>query len=116
MTTLDAMNEGRLQQFEAMMEQFAAIEAKYRGVRGELLAKVRSELMRLNPRARQSVDAAPAPAPAAVARPRPSPAAKPRPTPNPVLAAALPSCRMCGRGMKREGELLKCERGHTRSL
>ncbi len=113
MTTLDAMNEGRLQQFEAMMEQFAAIEAKYRGVRGELLAKVRSELMRLNPRARQTAELA---APAPVAAPKPSPVAKPRPTPNPVLAAALPSCRMCGRGMKREGDVLKCERGHTRSV
>ena len=123
MTTMDAMNEGRLQQFEAMMEQFAEIQAKYKGVRGELLAKVRAELMRLNPNSRQP---APTPMPAPVAKPvvaapvaAPAPVAvvaRPRPTPNPVIAAALPSCRVCGRGMKRDGDQLKCERGHTRAL
>lgn len=116
MTTMDAMNEGRLQQFEAMMEQFAEIQAKYKGVRGELLAKVRAELMRLNPNSKQPAPTpmpAPAPAPVVAAAPV---VAKPRPTPNPVIAAALPSCRVCGRGMKRDGEQLKCERGHTRAL
>lgn len=111
MTTMDAMNEGRLQQFEAMMEQFNEIQAKYKGVRGELLAKVRAELMRLNPNSKQ-----PVPPPTPVPAPSPVAVARPRPTPNPVIAAALPSCRVCGRGMKREGDQLKCERGHTRAL
>lgn len=125
MTTMDAMNEGRLQQFETMMQQFAEIQAKYKGVRGELLAKVRAELMRLNPNGKEpSPTPMPAPSPAAViAAPAPTPAPapavvakQPRPTPNPVIAAALPSCRVCGRGMKRDGDSLKCERGHTRAL
>ncbi len=113
-TMTEAMNEGRLKQFEAMMEQLEAIQVKYRGVRGELLAKVRAELMRLNPTGKQELVVPPSP-PTPV--PAPSPAmARPRPTPSATLAAALPSCRMCGRGMKREGDLLKCERGHTRAL
>ncbi len=104
----DTLDEARLEQFEAMMEQFASIQAKYKGVRGELLAKVRAELMRLRPGANSPT---PTP-PVAVAAPRP------RPTPNPVTERALPSCRVCGRGMKvnaSEGNLT-CERGHTRAL
>lgn len=109
------LDQGRLEQFEAMMEQFASIQAKYKGVRGELLAKVRDELMRLRPGANTT----PAPTPP-VEAPKPVLAAvpKPKPTPNPVTANALPSCRVCGRSMK-PGEVEKqlvCERGHTRTL
>lgn len=97
------IDEGRALQFEAMMQRLASLQAKYKGVRGELLAKVRDELMSLKP----AKDAPASP---------PRPAA--RATPNPVVQNALPSCRMCGRGMKlnkAEGVLV-CERGHTRLL
>lgn len=109
----DTLDEARLEQFEAMMEQFASIQAKYKGVRGELLAKVRAELMRLRPGANSPTPTPPAPVAVAVVA-----APKPRPTPNPVTERALPSCRVCGRGMKvnaSEGNLT-CERGHTRAL
>lgn len=99
------IDEGRALQFEAMMQRLASLQAKYKGVRGELLARVREELMSLKPDGD-------APAPASP----PRPAA--RPTPNPVVQNALPSCRSCGRGMKlnkAEGVLV-CERGHTRLL
>ncbi len=95
------IDEGRALQFEAMMQRLTSLQAKYKGVRGELLARVRDELMSLKP----STDAAASP---------PRPAA--RPSPNPVVQNALPSCRSCGRGMKlnkAEGVLV-CERGHTR--
>lgn len=88
------IDDGRELQFEAMMEQLASMQAKYKGVRGELLAKVREELMRLKP-----VRSAPA-------------------TPPPPPEKVLPSCRVCGRTMKRNGPegSLVCEKGHIRLL
>lgn len=89
-------DEGRDEQFRAMMQQLAALEAKYKGVRGELLAKVRDELMKLKP-TRARLEVAPAPAPDRAAAP-------------------LPSCRVCGRGMRLNGTdgMLVCQNGHTR--
>ena len=40
---------GREVQFTAMMEALSSLEAKYRGVRGELLKKVRAEFEQLKP-------------------------------------------------------------------
>ena len=108
------LDQGRLEQFETMMEQFASIQAKYKGVRGELLAKVRDELMRLRPGANSTPELTEAPKPA----PKLAVVPKPKLTPNPVTASALPSCRVCGRGMH-HGEVagqLVCDRGHTRTL
>lgn len=84
------MDEGREAQFEEMMERFAQIQSKYRGVRGELLAKVREELMRLKPeRKKEKV----------------------------VTTGMLPSCRACGRSMREAGDgSLVCQNGHTRAL
>lgn len=85
--------DGREAQFQEMMEQVEQLAAKYKGVRGELLARVREELERLRPTA-----------------------PKLRVAPPPSPEKMLPSCRVCGRGMKLnqvEGTLA-CERGHTR--
>ncbi|MGV3621582.1 MAG: hypothetical protein ACO1OB_12230, partial [Archangium sp.] len=62
--TRTMLDQGRLQQFEEMMEQLSSMQAKYKGVRGELLAKVRDELMRLRPGANNT----PAPTPPAAAK------------------------------------------------
>jgi hypothetical protein len=119
MTVMKAtFEDGRETQFQEMMQQLTLMQAKYKGVRGELLAKVREELERLKP-VKPGLRVAPPPPP--------TPAA---PTPAPVAAAPaqkvtaklapekiLPSCRVCGRGMKlsasNDGSLV-CERGHTR--
>lgn len=113
------MDDGRAQQFEEMMEALAGLQAKYTGVRGQLLAKVRDEFMRLKPGAK--AEAPPKPAPVAVAKPAPVvaaakptavPAAKPSPT-----SHMLPSCRACGRSMREAGNgSLVCQNGHTRLL
>jgi hypothetical protein len=131
-----------------VLARFDAVAAKYKGVRGELLAKVREQLV--------GDSVAPAPAkPVAVAAPKPAPVvarpapvlAKPAPVPPPVVSAPpvqlqpqasidsvrqlrrstpeqkaavanmLPSCRVCGRGMKQAGSgTLMCEKGHVRNL
>lgn len=92
--------DGREDQFREMLQAFAALEGKYKGVRGELLAKVRAELSKLKPTAQTlSVVQPPAPSPAA---------------PAPVQFEQ--SCRVCGRGMKAnatDGRLI-CQNGHTR--
>ena len=41
--------DGREAQFQEMMQQLSALQAKYKGVRGELLAKVREEFEKLKP-------------------------------------------------------------------
>lgn len=99
--------DGREAQFEEMMQRFDEIHARYKGVRGELLAKVRAELMALKPGR----------APAAPANDEPAPAPSPAPPRTLSIAPSkmLPSCRMCGRGMKQQSDgTLVCERGHIR--
>lgn len=90
--------DGREDQFRAMMKELAAMQAKYKGVRGELLAKVSEELAKLKPSgAGLSVVAAPAAS---------------------MMPASLPSCRVCGRDMKlssTDGQLV-CQNGHTRLI
>lgn len=112
------LDDGRVLQFEEMMEKLNAMKARYKGVRGALLDKVREELMSLKP----SRGAAPAAAPA-VASPANVAAntnVAPLRTPPPMKAAVdkmLPSCRSCGRSMKqREDGVLVCQNGHTRQL
>lgn len=87
--------DGREAQFQEMMRGLSELQAKYRGVRADLLAKVRTELMRLKPTASMKANGAP---------------------PTPPTHSMLPSCRMCGRGMKQndEGNLI-CPSGHVRS-
>ncbi len=99
-------DEGREAQFQEMMQQLAQLKSKYKGVRGELLSKVSEELARLKPNAVQAAPKTPTLTP---------------PTPAIRVASAsadkmLPSCRMCGRGMRRndaDGSLV-CDKGHTR--
>ena len=89
--------EGREDQFREMMQELTALESKYKGVRGVLLAKVRAELAKLKPTAnRLSVVSAPPPAE--------------------LSAASNPSCRVCGRDMKLNGTdgRLVCQNGHSR--
>ena len=91
--------DGREDQFREMIQAFAALEGKYKGVRGELLAKVRAELSKLKPTA-QTLSVVPAP----VA------------TPPQQAQASEQTCRVCGRGMKlnvTDGRLI-CQNGHTR--
>lgn len=113
-SSTSSFEAGREAQFREMMEQLAQLQAKYKGVRGELLQKVRDELMRTRPGgapAPMAVKPAPAPAPS----PQPAPRQAARPTPPEQM---LPSCRVCGRGMKlngAEGSLI-CPRGHVRLL
>jgi|GEM_PF-1810804 hypothetical protein len=129
-----AIDEGRAQQFDEMMTQLAALQAKYKGVRGELLAKVREEFEKLKPgsgAAERTLAPAPAPAKSVAAPSKPTPAPEPTPAPaktvttpsKPVPAAnraavqaMLPSCRLCGRSMKRadDGSLV-CAVGHIRA-
>lgn len=40
---------GREDQFRDMMQALAGLEGKYKGVRGQLLAKVKAELAKLKP-------------------------------------------------------------------
>jgi hypothetical protein len=89
--------EGRDDQFRDMMQALEALEAKYKGVRGELLAKVRGELTKLKP----------SPSPAATLKVVP-PAAP--------VDSHEPACRVCAREMKRNGTdgRLVCQNGHTR--
>lgn len=100
-----SLDQGRAMQFEAMMQQLAAMQSRYKGVRGELLARVRDELMRLKPSAASMSSVNPTP-------PRPA-----RATPS-AVQNALPSCRVCGRGMRRNGkdDTLICDKGHVRLL
>jgi hypothetical protein len=97
---MKTFDDGREEQFEAMMKQLAAMAAKYKGVRGELLEKVKDELLKTKPGRSTGAGAAPmstAPMRAAVQK-------------------MLPSCRLCGRGMKLadDGSLV-CEKGHVRA-
>ncbi|MCU0695723.1 MAG: hypothetical protein MUC96_04230 [Myxococcaceae bacterium] len=129
-----------------VLARFDAVATKYKGVRGELLAKVREQLVG------DGAAAAPKPAPV-VARPapvvakpapvvaKPAPVVVAPPPPPPVqlqpqasidsvrqlrrstpeqkaaVANMLPSCRVCGRGMKPAGSgTLMCEKGHVRNL
>jgi hypothetical protein len=131
-----AIDEGRQAQFHEMMERLAEIQAHYGGVRGELLAKVRAELMALKPG--QRTEASPKATPARSAPPKstphkaaplkaplkaappPAPEASSRPTQlkvAPLPGTTLPSCRACGRNMKEKGDgSLVCQNGHTRLL
>lgn len=131
--------------FHDMMQRFDEIRARYRGVRGELLEKVRDELMTFDPSGspRPANDqqqpkatpaaalvAAPSPMPAPVAihtqtAPTPAPApvaAAPTPAPAPVnkvvsLGTMKPSCRFCGRAMnQRDDGALVCQNGHVRLM
>lgn len=94
---LHASNDGRQAQFELMMQRLAELQARYRGVRGELLAKVWDELMALKPSessTSMSVTVA-----------------------SSTSSTALPSCRACGRAMKEAGDgSAICQNGHTRLL
>lgn len=84
------MDDGREAQFQEMMARFEEIQSKYRGVRGELLAKVREELLRLKPERKQQ---------------------------KVVTTGMLPSCRACGRTMRESGDgSLVCQNGHVRAL
>ncbi len=106
------VEDGRAAQFREMMDRFDEIKTKYAGVRGELLAKVREELMRLEPGRAPEKAAAPAKVtPPAKVAPAKAAAAKPG------VAEILPSCRACGRTMKATGDgSLVCQNGHTRQL
>ncbi|MDP3232219.1 MAG: hypothetical protein Q8S33_13260 [Myxococcales bacterium] len=118
--------EGREAQFHEMMEQLSQLQAKYKGVRGELLAKVREEFEKLKPTRNgtvTSVRAAPVaratPArpvtPAATATPATARATPARPLTSPATAGMLPSCRVCGRTMKQANDnSLVCQNGHIR--
>jgi hypothetical protein len=127
------LEEGREAQFREMMEKFAEIQSKYRGVRGELLEKVREELMTLKP---QRGDSSPVVTPASTravtkpARAVATPAAPARaaaapapevvsPPPRAKVATntMLPSCRSCGRTMREAADgSLVCQNGHVRAL
>lgn len=84
---------GREDQYEQMMSELTRLEGKYKGVRGELLAKVRSELEKLQP----------SPASFTVAESMDS-------------SAVQAPCRVCGREMKLNGTdgRAVCQNGHTR--
>ncbi len=117
--TKATFEDGREAQFQEMMQQLTQLQARYKGVRGELLAKVREEFVKLKPGTEKQLEAAPAPKPSPGLI-RVTPALKPS-TPSARVASAaaekmLPSCRMCGRGMRlndADGSLV-CEKGHTR--
>lgn len=108
-----SLDDGRQMQFDEMMQAFRAIQARYKGVRGELLEKVREELMRLKPTKGAS---APAPTPPNNVEPI-RPVSRPVPQHKAEVAKMLPSCRSCGRTMRqREDGVLVCQNGHTRQL
>ena len=123
MASMSEFEEGREAQYREMMKQLGVLQSKYKGVRGELLEKVRAEFVALNPSARTAVVAIPekkvAAAKVVVAAPAPPEKAAAKPA-VPLKAAALgkilPSCRVCGRGMtpSPDGNLV-CAKGHTRS-
>jgi hypothetical protein len=99
--------EGREDQYREMLQQLANFSAKYKGVRGELLDKVRAELEKLKPNA-SGLSMIPGAAP--------SPAA-PAPVATQVAhAGANPSCRVCGREMRLNGTdgRFVCQNGHVR--
>jgi len=113
MTVMKAtFEDGRETQFQEMMQQLTLMQAKYKGVRGELLAKVREELERLKPVKPGGLRVAPPPPPTPA-----SPVPAQKVTAKLAPEKILPSCRVCGRGMKlsasNDGSLV-CERGHTR--
>ena len=118
--TKATFEDGREAQFQEMMQQLTQLQSKYKGVRGELLSKVREELAKLKPGAAKQLEAAPVPKPSPGLI-RVTPALKPVSTPSVRVASTtaekmLPSCRMCGRGMRlndADGGLV-CEKGHTR--
>ena len=84
--------EGREDQYREMMQELTALEGKYKGVRGVLLAKVRAELAKIKPTA-----TAPLSVVAAV----------------PEVSAA--PCRVCGREMKASADgRVVCQNGHSR--
>lgn len=119
------MEDGRELQFDEMMQALEAFSAKYAGVRGQLLSKVKEELMRLKPGAVAPKAPAPvakaepvklAPVAVAVAEPVVQSAAIPQPKKTPT-SHMLPSCRKCGRSMREAGDgSLVCQNGHTRML
>lgn len=134
--------DGREAQYQEMMQELARMQAKYKGVRGDLLEKVRAELSALKPSRPAHRVPAPTPPAAKVAAPAAKvtvPAAKvaaekislEKVTVEKVAtaklpvekvsaqraSAMLPSCRLCGRGMKLDeaGSNLVCDKGHTRA-
>jgi len=132
MAIKNEFEQGREAQYREMMKQLGVLQSKYKGVRGELLEKVRAEFLALNPSAPAPVVSAPAPEKKVVAAAPPPPekkgvaaaspppekvAAKPASPGKPAaLGKILPSCRVCGRGMtpSADGNLV-CAKGHTRS-
>ncbi len=84
--------QGRSEQYREMMEALAQLEGRYKGVRGELLKKVRAELEKHQP---------PTAGLSLVSPREPEPIAGPR-------------CRACGRELKRTGTdgTLMCQNGH----
>lgn len=99
------LDDGRLLQFEEMMEKLSSMQTRYKGVRGELLAKVRAELAALKP-SRANVAANTNVAPVRATPPQKE-----------AVAKMLPSCRSCGRSMKQRADgVLVCQNGHTRLL
>ena len=96
--------DGRQAQFQEMMAQLTQLQSKYKGVRGELLAKVREELERCKPVAGM---------PAMPVQEISVPAIR---VASESANKMLPSCRKCGRTMRvndADGGLI-CDKGHTR--
>ena len=85
--------DGRSEQYRQMMAALAQLQGKYKGVRGELLAKVKAELEKTAPTKPSLRMVTPPPA-------------KPAP------------CRACGREMRPSGTdgTLVCQNGHSRIL
>lgn len=82
--------DGRQAQFDEMMERLTEFQGRYRGVRGELLAKLREDLMKLKPQ---------------------------RTAAKVATTGMLPSCRSCGRSMREAADgSLVCQNGHVRAL
>lgn len=114
--TYDGVVDGRELQFHEMMERLGALESKYRGVRGELLRKVREELMKLKPaRGERST---PIKAEAVLEhRTDLRQAETTTTTRKEFVQRMLPSCRVCGRTMRDAGDgALACDKGHVRLL
>ena len=129
--------DGREAQYQEMMQELARMQAKYKGVRGDLLEKVRAELSALKPSRPAHRVPPPTPPAAKVTAPHAkvtAPAAKvtvEKPAVEKIAtakvpvekvsaqraSAMLPSCRLCGRGMKLDeaGSNLVCDKGHTRA-
>ena len=83
-------SEGREEQYREMMQALQSLESKYKGVRGELLKKVRAEFERVKPPS------------TGFAR-----------SPEPIKSS--PRCSACGRELKMNGTdgRLMCMNGHT---